>query len=314
MKNIDISIITPCFNEEGSVQECSESIRNMMKNRLPMLNYEHIFIDNNSTDSTVRLLNEECMKDKNVKLLVNSRNVGAFKSIYKAMKESSGKVVIPMYAADMQDPAEVIPDFYRHWELGYLVAFGVRSNRKENFLLRKTRTMYYKIIQKFSESYIPINAGEFLLADRKVVESILETNDYEPYIRGMVAITGVKSIEIAYNMNQRQKGKTKANFLNLIDTAINAFIGTSRIPARIMLLLGFALSSIATLIGLIKFVFSDIFNLLILENLDLGNVLIIIFGGLQIFFIGLVGEYVLSIHAQVRRNPESFFTEKINFG
>jgi hypothetical protein len=218
-----------------------------------------------------------------------------------------------MYAADMQDPAEVIPDFYRHWESGYLVTFGVRSNRKENFIFRKTRTMYYKIIQKFSESYIPINAGEFLLADRKVVESILETNDYEPYIRGMVAITGVKSIEIAYNMNQRKKGKTKASYLNLIDTAINAFIGTSRIPARIMLLLGFSLSSFATLIGLIKLVSSKILNLLIFEKLDLGNILIIIFGGLQIFFIGLVGEYVLSIHSQVRRNPESFFTEKINF-
>jgi glycosyltransferase involved in cell wall biosynthesis len=314
MKNIDISIITPCFNEEDSIRECSESIKNIMIDRLPMLNYEHIFIDNNSTDSTVEEITKICMKDKNVKLLVNSRNIGAFKSIYKAMKESSGRVVIPMYAADMQDPAEVIPDFYRHWELGYLVAFGVRSNRKENFILRKTRNMYYKIIQKFSESYIPINAGEFLLADRKVVESILETNDYEPYIRGMVAITGVKSIEIAYNMNQRKRGKTKANFLNLIDTAINAFIGTSRIPARIMLLLGFALSSIATLIGLIKFVSSNIFNLLIFEKLDLGNVLVIIFGGLQIFFIGLVGEYVLSIHAQVRRNPESFFTKKVNFG
>jgi glycosyltransferase involved in cell wall biosynthesis len=313
MKDIDISIITPCFNEVDSVFECSESIRNIMKHKLPTLNYEHIFIDNDSTDSTVEKIKEICLKDKNVKLLVNSRNIGAFKSIFKAMKESSGTVVIPMYAADLQDPAEVIPDFYRKWEEGYLVTFGVRNNRKENFILRKTRTLYYKIIQKFSESYIPINAGEFLLADRKVIDSILETKDHEPYIRGMVAISGVKSIEISYNMNQRKKGKSKTNLLKLFDTAINAFIGTSRIPARIMLLLGFTLSALGTLIGLMKLTVGNIFNLYILEKLNLSNVLIIMVGGLQIFFIGLVGEYVLSIHAQVRKNPESFFIKRINF-
>jgi glycosyltransferase involved in cell wall biosynthesis len=313
MKNIDLSIITPCFNEEDSIQECSDSIRNIMLSNLPKLNYEHIFIDNNSTDSTVEVLNKICMEDKNVKLLVNSRNIGAFKSIYKAMKESSGRVVIPMYAADLQDPAEVIPDFYRKWEEGYLVTFGVRKNRKENFILRKTRTIYYRIIQKFSESYIPINAGEFLLADRRVIDSILETKDHEPYIRGMIAISGVKSIEIDYNMNPRKKGKSKANFLNLIDTAVNAFIGTSRVPARIMLLFGFTLSTVATLIGLIKITLGYFFDLNLLNKLDSGNVLIIIVGGVQIFFIGLIGEYVLSIHAQVRRNPESFFTDRINF-
>jgi glycosyltransferase involved in cell wall biosynthesis len=313
MKKIDISIITPCFNEEDSIKECSDSIRNIMKTRLPTLSYEHIFIDNNSKDSTTKIINKLCLNDKNVKLLVNSRNIGAFKSIYKALKESTGKVIIPMYAADLQDPAEVIPDFYKHWQEGFLVAFGVRKNRKENFILRKTRTIFYKVIQKFSESYIPINAGEFLLADRTVIETILETNDHEPYIRGMIAISGVKSIEVEYNMNPRKKGKSKANFLNLVDTAINAFIGTSRIPARIMLLFGFMLSSGAVIISLLKLTFDYIFNVTFLGNINLSTILVIIIGGIQIFFIGLIGEYTLSIHSQVRRNPESFFTERINF-
>jgi glycosyltransferase involved in cell wall biosynthesis len=284
-----------------------------MKTRLPTLSYEHIFIDNNSKDSTTKIINKLCLNDKNVKLLVNSRNIGAFKSIYKALKESTGKVIIPMYAADLQDPAEVIPDFYKHWQEGFLVAFGVRKNRKENFILRKTRTIFYKVIQKFSESYIPINAGEFLLADRTVIETILETNDHEPYIRGMIAISGVKSIEVEYNMNPRKKGKSKANFLNLVDTAINAFIGTSRIPARIMLLFGFMLSSGAVIISLLKLTFDYIFNVTFLGNINLSTILVIIIGGIQIFFIGLIGEYTLSIHSQVRRNPESFFTERINF-
>ena len=313
MKKIDISIITPCFNEEDSIKECSDSIRNIMKTKLPTLSYEHIFIDNNSKDSTTKIINKLCLNDKNIKLLVNSRNIGAFKSIYKALKESTGKVIIPMYAADLQDPAEVIPDFYKHWQEGFLVAFGVRKNRKENFILRKTRTIFYKVIQKFSESYIPINAGEFLLADRTVIETILETNDHEPYIRGMIAISGVKSIEVEYNMNPRKKGKSKANFLNLVDTAINAFIGTSRIPARIMLLFGFILSSGAIIISLLKLTFDYIFNVTFLGNINLSTILVIIIGGIQIFFIGLIGEYTLSIHSQVRRNPESFFTERINF-
>jgi glycosyltransferase involved in cell wall biosynthesis len=313
MKKIDISIITPCFNEEDSIKECSDSIRNIMKTKLPTLSYEHIFIDNNSKDSTTKIINKLCLNDKNVKLLVNSRNIGAFKSIYKALKESTGKVIIPMYAADLQDPAEVIPDFYKHWQEGFLVVFGVRKNRKENFILRKTRTIFYKVIQKFSENYIPINAGEFLLADRTVIETILETNDHEPYIRGMIAISGVKSIEVEYNMNPRKKGKSKANFLNLVDTAINAFIGTSRIPARIMLLFGFMLSSGAVIISLLKLTFDYIFNVTFLGSINLSTILVIIIGGIQIFFIGLIGEYTLSIHSQVRRNPESFFTERINF-
>jgi glycosyltransferase involved in cell wall biosynthesis len=284
-----------------------------MKTKLPTLSYEHIFIDNNSKDSTTKIINKLCLNDKNVKLLVNSRNIGAFKSIYKALKESTGKVIIPMYAADLQDPAEVIPDFYKHWQEGFLVVFGVRKNRKENFILRKTRTIFYKVIQKFSENYIPINAGEFLLADRTVIETILETNDHEPYIRGMIAISGVKSIEVEYNMNPRKKGKSKANFLNLVDTAINAFIGTSRIPARIMLLFGFMLSSGAVIISLLKLTFDYIFNVTFLGSINLSTILVIIIGGIQIFFIGLIGEYTLSIHSQVRRNPESFFTERINF-
>jgi glycosyltransferase involved in cell wall biosynthesis len=313
MSKVDLSIITPCYNEVESIQDCINAINGLMKSKLPNLTYEHIIIDNNSTDETVQIVKVYCAKDRNVKLLVNSRNVGASKNIYLGLKESSGNVVIPMYAADLQDPVDVIYDFYTEWRKGFLVVFGVREDRKEIFLLKNLRTLYYKIIQKLANSYIPVNAGEFMLVDRRVLEPILETNDYRPYIRGMIANSGVKSSEIKYFMNAREKGKSKANLVTLIDVALNGFIGTSRISARLILLCGFMFSSLGILIGIINAITN--FTTQIKSDILLSpeGTLILIVGGIQMFFIGIIGEYVLSIHGNVRRDPEPFFVEKLNF-
>jgi glycosyltransferase involved in cell wall biosynthesis len=313
MSKVDLSIITPCYNEEESIQDCIIAINGLMKSKLPNLAYEHIIIDNNSIDETVQIIKEFCAKDRNVKLLVNSRNVGASNNIFLGLKESSGNVVIPMFAADLQDPVDVIYNFYTEWRKGFLVVFGVREDRKENYVLKSLRTLYYKIIQKLASSYIPVNAGEFMLVDRRVLEPILETNDYRPYIRGMIANSGVKSSEIRYFMNARQKGKSKAKLVSLIDVALNGFIGTSRISARLILLCGFMFSSLGILIGIINAI-TNFFNQ-IKSNILLSpeGTLILIVGGIQMFFIGIIGEYVLSIHGNVRRDPEPFFLEKINF-
>jgi glycosyltransferase involved in cell wall biosynthesis len=313
MSKVDLSIISPCYNEVESIQDCINAINGLMKSKLPNLTYEHIIIDNNSTDETVKVVKEHCAKDRNVKLLVNSRNVGASKNIYLGLKESSGNVVIPMYAADLQDPVDVIYDFYTEWRKGFLVVFGVREDRKENFLLKSLRTLYYKIIQKLASSYIPVNAGEFMLVDRRVLEQILVTNDYQPYIRGMIANSGVKSSEIKYFMNARKKGKSKASLITLIDVALNGFIGTSRISARLILLCGFIFASLGILIGIFNAITNfatQITNDIILSP---EGTLILIVGGIQMFFIGIIGEYVLSIHGNVRRDPEPFFVEKLNF-
>ncbi len=313
MNKIELTIITPCFNEEKNILDCAKSVSDIMRDTLPNVNYEHIFIDNNSEDDTAQILGDLCIQDSHIKLLVNSRNVGAFVSIYKALQEASGLAIIPMYAADMQDPAEVIPTFYNKWLEGYLTIFGVRKNRNENFIMTKIRLLYYRIIQKFSESYIPINAGEFLLADKKVIDSIIATKDFEPYIRGMVAAAGVKSIEIEYSMNKRSKGKSSTNLVKLFDIAINAFISTTRIPARLILMLGFFISSLSLVIVLIKILNYSILSIGWIRDISINTTLLLLIGGFQIFFIGLIGEYILSIHAQVRRVPESFFTKKINF-
>jgi glycosyltransferase involved in cell wall biosynthesis len=310
--SIDLTIITPCYNEEDNVIECSESIKTMMINHLPEIKYEHIFIDNHSTDLTVEKIFEICKEDPNVKLLVNSKNVGAFKSIYMALQESSGRAVVPMFAADLQDPAEIIPQLFANWLEGYPTVFGVRANRKENLLLKSARTLYYVLIQKLSSSYIPVNAGEFLLADRKIIDSILATKDFEPYIRGMIASLGTESIEIKYNMNTRKKGKSKTSIFRLFDIALNGFISTTKVPARLVLLSGLVLSISSFLIIVLKIIISGILSISFLPNLNLNSYLILGISGIQIFFLGLIGEYILSIHSQVRKSPEPFFIKRMN--
>ena len=313
MANIDLSIITPCFNEEANIIDCSESVKNVMTRMLPNVDYEHIFIDNHSTDDTVILISELCIKDPRIKLLVNSKNIGAYKSIYLALQESSGRAIVPMLAADLQDPAEIIPQFYLKWLEGNLTVFGVRINRKEKFLLKSIRTIYYRLIQKLSSSYIPINAGEFLLADRKIIDAILATNDFEPYIRGMIANVSSKSFEIPYTMDSRKKGKSKTNLFKLFDIALNGLISTTKVPARLVLMSGLILSIITILLVSLKVSVSQVFGVDFLSDLTLTTTLILAMSAVQMFFLGLIGEYVLSLHSQVRRVPDSFFIKKINF-
>ena len=310
---INLTIISPCFNEAGNLESCAQALRELMVTKLPEVVYEHIFIDNDSTDDSVKILEKICLIDNRVKLLVNSKNVGAFKSIYLALGESRGEAIIPMYASDLQDPVAIIEDFYKLWKKGNLIVYGVRKNRKESFILRNTRKLYYKIIQRLANNYIPLNAGEFLLADRKIIQSILDLNDHEPYIRGLIAATGAKSSFVEYSMNRRNSGKSKNNVISLFDIAINGLVSTSRIPARIILLIGFIVSSFSMIFGLLVGLF-NVINFKIFESSIYSSTLMLIFfSGLQIFFLGLIGEYVLSIHSQTRRQPNSFFTHKVNF-
>ena len=191
-----ITIITPCFNEEDNVERCYQAAKKMMKNDLPNYSYEHIFSDNASTDSTFKILSLIAKKDKNVKVILNSRNVGPFRNMWNAMKNVSGDAIIPLLPADLQDPVEVIPKFVKNWEKGDLVVYGVRANRQESLIMRAARGMYYRIIRKFADAVIPINSGEFLLADIRVIKSVLAVDDEYPYIRGLIAQTGVKSSSV----------------------------------------------------------------------------------------------------------------------
>jgi len=308
-----ISIITPCYNEESNVHECYEAVRAVMNKFLPSYNYEHIFADNASIDDTLKKLREIAAKDSRVKVISNSRNVGPFRNMWNAMKSANGDAVIPLLPADLQDPPSVIPQFVSNWESGDLVVYGVRANREESWMMRRLRGAYYRLIRRFADAVIPLNSGEFLLADIRVISSILAVDDAYPYIRGLIAQTAVRSSSVPYTWVRRERGRSKNSFIDLIDQAINGFVSTSRIPARLALLSGFFFSIIGLLGALATFV-AFLFNR---EGAPVGIPTIIVsiflFGGIQLLFFGILGEYVLSIHGQVRRTPPMFEIERINF-
>jgi glycosyltransferase involved in cell wall biosynthesis len=308
-----VSVVTPCFNEKDNVESCYNAVKKLFESTLIEFEYEHIFSDNSSFDGTKDILKRLASNDKNVKVLINSRNVGPFKNIWSALKHSSGDVVIPFLPADLQDPPLIIGQFISRWQSGDKVVYGIRTNRQESIILRFLRNTYYNIISKFAESEIPKNAGEFLLVDRETLNSVLETDDEYPYIRGLIAQTAAKSSSIEYTWQKRKSGKSKLTYFHLIDQAINGFVSTSRIPARIALLGGFIVSFIGVLLGILIAISFLIDSSTTLTNLPAVVVILLIFGGIQLFFTGLIGEYVLSIHGQVRRVPRMYIMDKINF-
>ena len=308
-----ISIITPCFNEELNIETCYLAVKKIMKTKLPNYSYEHIFSDNASSDSTFSVLEKIAKKDKNVKVILNSRNVGPFRNMWNAMKNATGDAIIPLLPADLQDPAEIIPSFVKNWEKGDLVVYGVRSNRQEFWMMRFLRSIYYKLIRKFADAVIPLNSGEFLLADKLVIKSILEVDDQYPYIRGLIAQTAVKSSSVNYTWVKRKKGKSKNSFIDLIDQAINGFVSTSRIPARFALLFGFIFSIIGFIGAAITFISFLLNKESVASGIPTIIVAIFLFGGIQLLFFGIIGEYILSIHGQVRKSPPMFEIKKINF-
>jgi len=293
--------------------ECASRLREIMESKLPNYEYEHIFSDNSSTDGTVSKLREISALDSRIKVLVNSRNVGPFRNMWSGMKSASGDCVIPLLPADLQDPPEIIPDFVSNWEKGFLVVYGVRANREESIIMRAARGLYYRIIKKFAAAVIPLNSGEILLADRRVIDSVLSVDDQYPYIRGLIAQSSVKSTSVPYTWVRRKHGKSKNNFIGLIDQAINGFVSTSRVPARLALLGGFILS----FLGVAYALFTIIMVLTSSGSAPVGIPTIIVgiflMGGVQLLFLGLIGEYILSIHGQVRRTPPMFEVERINF-
>ena len=308
-----ISIITPCYNEENNVRECYQAVKEVVTQSLPNYRYEHIFADNASTDGTLARLKEIAAQDQNVKVISNSRNVGPFRNMWNAMKSASGDAVIPLLPADLQDPPSVIPQFVSNWESGDLVVYGVRANREESWIMRKMRGTYYRLIRRFADAVIPLNSGEFLLADKRVIQSILTVDDAYPYIRGLIAQTAVRSSSIPYTWVRRERGRSKNSFIDLIDQAINGFVSTSRIPARLALLSGFFFS----ILGFLGAIATFVAFLINRDGAPVGIPTIIVsiflFGGIQLLFFGIIGEYVLSIHGQVRRKPPMFEVERVNF-
>lgn len=309
-----ISIITPCYNEEENVEDCYKAIRHLFATELKGYDYEHIFCDNASEDNTVRELEKIASHDTKVKVIVNASNFGFLRSMFNGVLAASGDAVVPMMPADLQDPPEVIPTFVKYWEQGYKVVYGQRDKRDEPFVKEQARKLYYKFVTRFAKTKIPLDAGEFQLIDRKVVEALKLFDDYEPYLRGMIAACGFKSIGVKYFMKAREKGTAKGNLSLLLDLGLNGIVSTTAIPIRLGLVFGFLMSLLS--LGYAGF----LFLLFLIQghsevHKGMASVMIGLFllSGIQLFFISLVGEYVASIHSQVRKGPLVIEDHRVNF-
>jgi len=306
-----ISIVTPCYNEEDNVAELHRRIADQFA-AMPDLDYEHVFIDNASIDGTVAAIRRLASADSHVKAIVNSRNFGHIRSPMHALLQVRGDAVITM-AADLQDPPELIPAFVAKWREGYRVVAGVKPRSAESALMAMVRRGYYQTVGRIADVRLIANFTGFGLYDRSVVEIARRYDDPYPYFRGMVADIGFAHVEIPYDKPRRSRGITKNNFYTLYDLAMLGITSYSKVPLRLATMAGFSLSLVSLLIALaylvLKLVFWDRFGL------GMAPVLIGMFflASVQLFFIGILGEYIGNIHTQVLKRPLVIERERINF-
>ena len=305
-----ISVVTPCFNEEENVDVLHERIAAVFA-RLPQYDWEHLFIDNASTDRTVEKVKALAAKEPRVKLIVNVRNFGHIRSPVHGLLEAQGDAVIGM-ASDLQDPPELITEFLRKWEEGYKVAVGVKTASRESPAMWLIRLTYYKLIGRISEVQLIENYTGFGLYDREVLERVRETGDRYPYFRGLIPDLGYPIARIPFLQPNRYRGITKNNFFTLYDMAMLGITSHSKAPIRLATMAGFALSMLSLLLSFGFFVW----KLLNWNRFELGLAPLLIgmffFSSVQLFFIGLLGEYVAAIHTQVLKRPMVVEKERVN--
>ena len=306
-----LSVVTHCYNEEENVEEVYQQIKSVFDG-LSGYSYEHIFIDNASSDSTVAILKGIASKDTSVKIIINTRNFGHIRSPYHAMMQANGDAVISI-VADLQDPPAIITDFISKWEEGYKLVIGVKTKSEESFLFFGIRKFYYYLINKLSDTELVKNFTGFGLYDREVINALKKINDTYPYLRGLISELGYDLAKIEYEQPLRKKGLTKNNFYTLYDMAMLGFTSHSKVPLRLATFTGFLVSLISIFVGIFYF----IYKLMFFERFDVGIAPLVVglffFGAVQLFFIGIIGEYIGSIHTQVLKRPLVIEKERVNF-
>ena len=306
-----ITILTPCYNEAENVRTLYERVRAVFQ-PLREYTYEHLFIDNASTDATVAILREIAATDRNVKVIVNTRNFGHVRSPYHALLQCRGDAVIGM-AADLQDPPELIPAFLAKWREGYKVVLGIKEAAEESALMSAIRRVGYRVIDRLSEVKQVRNSTGFGLYDKAFVAVLRRLPDPYPYFRGIVAELGFRYATVPYTQPLRKRGITKNNLYTLYDLGVQGIVNHSRIPLRLATILGFVSSVITLIAALVYFVMKMLFW----YNLPIGVAPVIIglfcVASVQLFFLGVLGEYVGSIYTQVRNRPLVVEQERINF-
>lgn len=306
-----ITIFTGCYNEVENIQEFVERVRTAMS-RLPGYRYEILIIDNASTDGTRELLRHLASEDPRIKVIFNIRNFGHVRSGYHGLLQARGDAVIAM-ASDLQDPPEMIPDFVAKWEAGFKLSLAVKSESEEAPLLFIVRRAYYELITRLSHVRLLRNATGFGLYDQEVIEQFRRLNDPYPYVRGIISDFGYPIAQIPFVQPRRKRGFTKSNFYTLYDMAMLGITSFSKVPLRLATMLGFALSLLSLICAIAYF----IYKLLFWSSFPVGQAPIVIglflFSSVQLFFIGVVGEYIGAIHTQVLRRPLVIEQERLNF-
>lgn len=306
-----ISIVSPCFNEEENITELCNRVF-VQINKLIEYDFELILIDNASTDNTVNIIKQIAQGEPRLKLIVNNRNFGHIRSPLHGYFQANGDAVIAM-VSDLQDPPELIPTLVEKWASGYKIAICKKPSSKENFGMNIIRRIYYSIIGKISEINLIPDFYGFGIYDREVIDAIKQINDPYPYFRGLISELGYEYAIINFNQPKRYRGITKNNFYSLYDTAMLGITSHSKLPLRLATMSGFTLSFLSLLIafgyGMAKLLFWNSFSLGI-APLVVG---LFFFGSVQLFFIGLLGEYIGAIHTQVMKRPLVIEKERVNF-
>jgi glycosyltransferase involved in cell wall biosynthesis len=306
-----ITVVTPCYNEEGNVRELYGAVKEIFRG-LPQYDYEHLFIDNGSKDATAEILRTLAAADSAVKVILNTRNFGQVRSGYHALLQSRGDAAIGM-AADFQDPPDLIPRFLEQWEAGYKIVLGVKEQAEERGLFYAVRGQYYRTLRRISEAEIVHQATGFGLYDRVVIEAVRRMDDPYPFFRGLIAEIGYEVSRIPYRQPLRKRGVTSQNFYTLYDIAFLGIVQHSKVPLRLATMAGFAMAALSMLAALGYLVA----KLLFWNQFELGLAPILIgfffISSVQLFFVGIVGEYIGSIWTHVRHHPHVFEKERLNF-
>jgi polyisoprenyl-phosphate glycosyltransferase len=306
-----ISIVTACYNEEACVREVCERVRTVMA-ALTGYDYEHIFIDNASKDRTVTILRELAKEDRRIKVIVNIRNFGVVRSPIHGLLQARGDAAVIM-ASDLQDPPELISEFVAKWEQGYKAVMAVKNKSEEPTVIFAIRKLYYRLLRRFTDVELVENATGFGLYDKQILDILRRLDDPYPYFRGQIAELGFEVAKVEFTQPRRKRGITKNNFYTLFDIALLGMTSHSKVPLRLATMLGFFSAGLSLFVAF----FYLVYKLLFWNRFELGLAPLVVgiffFSSVQLFFLGLVGEYVGSVHTHVRHMPLVVEKERINF-
>lgn len=307
-----VSVVVPTYNEIENVQAVADAIINEITDNLPEYDYELLFIDNNSTDGTRDVIRKLCSENPKIKAIFNLKNFGPDNSPYYGLLQATGDCVI-LFCADFQDPLEMIHKMVREWENGYQVITAVKKSSRENKLMRLLRSIYYKVIRKISNTEIIEHFTGFGLYDRSFMDILRSLNDPIPFLRGVVAEFSSNRLEMPYEQQKRRAGKSHIRFFTLYDMAMRSVTSYTRIGLRLATLIGFGTAVISLLIALIYF----IYKIIHWNNFNTGMAPVVIgiffFSAMQLAFLGLMGEYVMSINNRIINRPLVIESERLNF-